>query len=100
MSSRAVMDESAGMYSVRVPVKRLRKIWCNKSLRAAGYTRDSTVIVDNTPSCLSYNYGNAIYIDTYAGEATDDCLFVLIAYLKELVDVSRGGKSIRRIEKR
>merc|ERR1712032_1423284 len=91
--------------------KRLSKVWHNQSLRAKGYTRHSTLIIENTPEICGSNYGNAIYINTYgdlcplekgdkAIDESDDCLSALQLYFRDLIDLSRQGVSIRLVEKR
>lgn len=92
-----------GMHPMRHQVKKLRKIWQNNRLcRQLGYTRHSTLIVDNTPEKCSCNYGNAIYVSTYV-EGHDDVLKTLVAYLQELIhEHERFGQnaSVLRREKR
>merc|ERR1712224_547063 len=91
--------------------KRLAKIWNNRALRARGYTRHSTLIIENTPELCQSNYGNAIYVKTYgeswpleegnnAVDNSDDCLSALQSYLSKLIDLSLQGLSMRSIEKR
>jgi len=92
-------------FPVRSREKRLSKIWKNRSLRARGYTRRSTIIIDNTPEVCRCNFGNAIYISTYDGDGeqhdtSDDALLILISYLKHLIQKHNSGISVRCIEKR
>lgn len=94
-----------GMYPRRQPVKRLRKIWNKKCLRALGFNRHSTLIVENTPARCEDNYGNAVYVDTYWG-GQDDVLPQLCVYLKRLSEQLQGQgpdgfhASVRSVEKR
>lgn len=93
-------------YPSRRPVKSLHKIWRNKSLRAMGYCRRSTLIIENTPSLCTRNYGNAIYVKTFGENSTineddnDDHLLVLMRYLGHLAKLHTSGISMRCIEKR
>lgn len=104
---RRLVDSSCcdfqGMYLQRHRVKRLKKIWRNKRLRyRLGYSRHSTLIVDNTPEVCSDNYGNAIYISTY-WSGSDDELLILAAYLRELTrkrEVYGQNASVLHVEKR
>lgn len=97
-----------GLYPVYTKVKKLSKIWRNRALRARGYTRHSTLIIDNTPSVCRRNYGNAIYIKTYgdvdeghaAIDSRDDHLLVLQTYLRQLHDMACAGQSMCFVEKR
>jgi len=91
-------------------VKRLRKIWQNKGLRAKGFSPHTTLIVDNNPSVCIPNYGNAIYIKTYGdydpehdrydSAEDDDWLLALIEYLRHLNTAKVPGETVRHIEKR
>lgn len=92
-----------GCYPERIVVKPLCKIWRNGCLRARGYNRHSTLIIDDTPSVCRANYGNAIYIKTYDGDddaGFDDWLHILKAYLLHLSEARHQGASMRDIEKR
>jgi len=60
----------------------------------ADYKR--TLIVDDTPSKLKYNYGNAIYPTVFKGKQSDNELELLIDYLIKLKDI----EDYRKIEKR
>eukprot|EP00746_Dinoflagellata_sp_MGD_P004617 gnl/MRDRNA2_/MRDRNA2_108941_c0_seq1.p1 gnl/MRDRNA2_/MRDRNA2_108941_c0~~gnl/MRDRNA2_/MRDRNA2_108941_c0_seq1.p1 ORF type:complete len:255 (+),score=22.19 gnl/MRDRNA2_/MRDRNA2_108941_c0_seq1:47-811(+) len=99
--------------------KKLSKIWENKTLRSIGYTRHSTLIIENTPEVCQSNYGNAIYVRTYGDswpsedrndaleegdksflEESDDWLLALQKYLTKLISVSQQGVPIRSIDKR
>jgi len=92
-------------------VKRLQKIWKNKTLRTKGFGPHTTLLVDNSPGVCLPNYGNSIYIKTYAdetdpkatgaeGDGVDDCLLVLMDYLKYLNEVQKPGYTVRHMDKR
>lgn len=70
--------------------KRLKKV------RRRGFSLSKTLIVDDTPAKVQQNYGNAIYIRRYLGEAADDELRHLTAYLLLL----KSTEDFRTIEKR
>lgn len=45
--------------------KPLKKIWQSKKLREMGFTRQTTLIIEDTPENCIDNYGNAVYISPY-----------------------------------
>lgn len=98
--SRAGLGYSDGLYPTYTRQKRLKKVWSSKALRALGFSRDSTIIVDNTPGVCQFNYGNAIYVETFEGDGRDDWLLVLISYLKILAAKHDQEISMRCVEKR
>lgn len=67
-----------------------------KKIKRRGYRLETTLIVDDTPAKLAFNYGNAIYIQPFEGEATDEELRKLMQYLPTLKDLP----DVRYIEKR
>ena len=71
-------------------VKKLHKV------KRRGYGLARTLIVDDTPAKCVHNYGNAIYVREYAGEAEDPELRLLAAYLATLKD----AVDVRTLEKR
>jgi RNA polymerase II subunit A small phosphatase-like protein len=70
--------------------KRLKKV------RRRGFSLAQTLIVDDTPTKVRQNYGNAIYIKPYLGEVADEELRHLAAYLLLL----KSTEDFRTIEKR
>ena len=70
--------------------KRLKKV------RRRGFSLSDTLIVDDTPAKVQQNYGNAIYIKPYQGEAADEELRHLASYLLLL----KQEANFRTIEKR
>ena len=50
--------------------KDLTKIW-KRQENLASFTRERTLIVENTPQQCIGNYGNAIYVPTYTGQDDD-----------------------------
>ncbi|MDF2187982.1 HAD family hydrolase [Paraflavitalea sp. CAU 1676] len=65
-------------------------------LKSKGYTLDKILIVDDSPSKSRSNYGNAIYINPFTGDAGDQDLRLLFDYLVTLKD----APNVRSIEKR
>jgi len=67
-----------------------------KKIKRLGYDLDRVLIVDDTPQKAQRNYGNAIYVSPFYGDAKDDELLRLSRYLKSLCD----SRNVRAIEKR
>lgn len=67
-----------------------------KKVKKLGFALEKMLIVDNTPSKVSQNYGNAIYPTDFEGAENDDELLHLTQYLKLLTNVD----NVRGIEKR
>jgi len=67
-----------------------------KKGKKRGFALERVLIVDNTPSKASRNYGNAIYPTAYLGDPNDTELPLLLTYLIGLRDID----NVRLIEKR
>jgi len=67
-----------------------------KKPKKKGYSLNKMLIVDNTPSKVQANYGNAVYIKDYEGNETDTELYRLKDYLIRIHDLP----NYRKIEKR
>lgn len=67
-----------------------------KKTKRKGFSIRRTLIVDNTPSKVSANYGNAIYVQDFNGDMADTELLKLRNYLLLIKD----SKNFTRIEKR
>lgn len=81
-----------GIYdSVHQSRKNIRKV-----VRAFGYAIEDILIVDDDPEKLVDNYGNAIYIQKFEGDAWDDHLPALAQYLINI----RNTPNFRMLEKR
>jgi len=65
-------------------------------LRRKGFDLKRTLIVDDTPTKVANNYGNAIYAKEFRGEKDDTELEILLKYLLSLKD----AHNVRTIEKR
>lgn len=71
-------------------VKRLSKV------KRQGFLLERTLIIDDTAEKSMLNYGNAIQIAEFTGNANDDELLILASYLKQLKNV----RNVRQIDKR
>lgn len=67
-----------------------------KKVKKRGYPLNRVLIVDDTPGKARRNYGNVIYPREYLGDAADDELTHLLAYLLQLKD----AENVRTLEKR
>ncbi|WP_206108059.1 HAD family hydrolase [Paludisphaera soli] len=67
-----------------------------KKIRRRGFALERTLIVDDTPSKVARQYGNAVYIPAFLGDPADDVLPRLAAYLATL----RDSPNVRILEKR
>lgn len=74
----------------RISIKNLKKI------KKKGFRLEHTLMLDDTPHTYQNNFGNAIRIDTFAGEDSDVELLYLLPYLESLGD----HPNVRRVEKR
>ncbi len=71
-------------------IKNLRK------LKNRGYSLESIIVLDDTPSKHRKNYGNLVTVKEYLGEQNDNELQLVAAYLKQL----STEPNIRTVEKR
>jgi RNA polymerase II subunit A small phosphatase-like protein len=67
-----------------------------KKIKRLGYDLDRVLIVDDTPQKAQRNYGNAIYVSPFCGDAQDDELLDLSRYLESLCH----SRNVQTIEKR
>ncbi len=65
-------------------------------LRRFGFEKTHILAVDDTPAKWSRSYGNLVRVTPFEGDATDEELRALAAYLDELGSVG----SVRSVEKR
>jgi len=80
-------------------IKDLKKVFRRKDLKARGFRKDSTIIVEDTPGNCRRNYGNAIYVSTYDAvrRPHDRELPLLQRYLEKVI---LGCQDVRSLEKR
>lgn len=71
-------------------IKKLKKV------KNKGFDLDRVLIVDDTPSKVINSFGNAIYINEFVGNKSDNELFLLAKYLLTFIDI----ENVRNIEKR
>jgi RNA polymerase II subunit A small phosphatase-like protein len=71
-------------------VKRLSKV------KKKGFLLERTLIIDDTAEKSMLNYGNAIQIAEFTGNANDNELLLLASYLKKFIRV----ENVRQIDKR
>ncbi len=67
-----------------------------RRLKKAGYNLNRILIVDDKPHVVANSYGNAIYVNEFNGDATDNELDLLLPYLISLKDI----ENVRTVEKR
>jgi TFIIF-interacting CTD phosphatase-like protein len=67
-----------------------------KKVRRLGYDLDRVLFIDDTPSKLARNFGNAIYVQPFTGDPSDEELSLLLRYL----DSVRSVSNYRALEKR
>ncbi|EOD37003.1 hypothetical protein EMIHUDRAFT_225968 [Emiliania huxleyi CCMP1516] len=101
-AKRKPIEHMFDLHPARDYIKPLLKVWRGKKRAAAGFTRDRTIIVEDTPSNCKSNYGNAVYVPTFqAGDWSDNTLPLLSLHLDELdAHVRAQGISVRYVEKR
>ncbi|CAD7697031.1 unnamed protein product [Ostreobium quekettii] len=80
-------------------IKDLKKVFRRKDLKARGFRKENTIIVEDTPGNCRRNYGNAIYVSTYdvVRRAHDRELPLLQRYLEKVI---LGCQDVRPLEKR
>ena len=84
------------IFTPMITEKRLGNIWKSKQYREKGLKRENTIIIDNTPSVCTKNYGNAIYVRTFEGDPDDQELDRLMTYLQDFIKC----ENVRTVEKR
>lgn len=67
-----------------------------KKVKRLGYDLDHVLFVDDTPTKLARNFGNAIYINSFEGNLADDELKCLIRFLESV----QSATNFRTMEKR
>lgn len=87
-------DGPLGLYDCApaVIVKKLSKVW----KKHPHYSKHHTLVLDNTGSTFTDNYGNGILIRTYSGDSADKELLHVLDMLKHLAKAD----SVRCIDKK
>lgn len=75
--------------------KPLSKLWRNKS---NALTRDNTIIVDDDHWNSVRNYGNAIIVSEWNGDARDEELMHLEQRLRKILALEAQGCTVREID--
>lgn len=83
-------------------VKDLRRVWSpydsqGKDPETMRFVKDRTLLVENTPQNCIYNYGNAIYVPTYGGDAREGNLWE--QFQRFIVEELEPCESVRRVRK-
>lgn len=80
-------------------IKDLKKVFKRKDLRAMGFEKHNTIIVEDTPENCVRNYGNAIYVTPYdvVKNSWDNELHLLKLYLEQTI---LKCENVRYLEKR
>jgi len=85
--------------------KDLNKVWRSGSEETARYTKERTILIENTPQQCTKNFGNAVYVPTYDGTQPAYKERHLFQRLKQLVlkleaspDVRTVGKCNHRVQ--
>jgi len=97
--SRRVSNEIKGEFNDGdnyIIYKPLKSIWNKNIGRKNGWTKDNTLIIEDTPETCIKNYGNAIYVPSFKYYKKDDTLKNLIYFIKHIETVGK----IRSLEKR
>lgn len=99
-ATRVACEQGAAQLSAEMTYpKDLKKVYRRKDLRAMGFERYNTIIVEDTPGNCWRNYGNAIYVSSYdvVRKFNDRELPLLQKYLEHTI---LGCHNVRAIEKR
>jgi RNA polymerase II subunit A small phosphatase-like protein len=89
--------------TARYHPERMERYWVKdlKKVKRLGYDLGRVLMVDDTPSKLERNFGNAVYVRSFEGDLGDDELPRLATYLLSLADWAKSpGADFRRVEKR
>ncbi|WP_254512628.1 HAD family hydrolase [Anatilimnocola floriformis] len=82
----------------RYHLELMERYWVKdlKKVKRLGFDLSRVLMVDDTPSKLERNFGNAVYVRPFEGDATDEELPRLATYLLSLAECA----DFRRVEKR
>jgi len=78
-------SQSSASHVFRCPcrfTKDLRKVWKRK---LPSFTRERTILIENTPQQCIRNYGNAVYVPTYTGDAEAESRDPIFGRMKKLI---------------
>mmetsp|Transcript_29646 Transcript_29646/g.49155 ORF Transcript_29646/g.49155 Transcript_29646/m.49155 type:complete len:283 (+) Transcript_29646:27-875(+) len=80
-------------------VKDLNKVWSSRAYETSGFSKERTIIVENTPQQCICNYGNAVYVPTYKGyNDKDDRIFVdsFLFFVKNKLEPTANVRSLHK----
>lgn len=79
--------------------KNLRKIWKSEYRRTCGFTKNTTLLIDDNPIVFFHTRGNGIHIKTFIDDENDTELLLMIEHLKRIkIDFEKCG-NVRNILK-
>mmetsp|Transcript_4392 Transcript_4392/g.5041 ORF Transcript_4392/g.5041 Transcript_4392/m.5041 type:complete len:276 (+) Transcript_4392:55-882(+) len=91
-------------YNYRCPcsdVKDLRKVWYSHEDETKRFTKERTLLVENTPQNCIFNYGNAIYFPTFRGcqssKASSSSIYD--AFGKFIIEKLEPSADVRKVKK-
>lgn len=75
--------------------KDLNKVW-RKFKKESVFTRERTIIIENTPQQCVRNYGNAVYVPSYDGNADNAIIFERMKGLVIQLEQARDVRTVSR----
>lgn len=81
--------------------KDLSKVWKKhkKSAQQSVFTRERTIIIENTPQQCVRNYGNAVYVPSYEGNAAAESNNAIFGRLQDLVKQFEQARDVRTVSR-
>ena len=85
--------------------KDLSKVWKKHKIMSAqqqhqnAFTRERTIIIENTPQQCVRNYGNAVYVPSYKGNAHTESNNAIFERLQELVLQFEQARDVRTVSR-
>jgi len=78
-------------------IKDMRKVWYSQSTETRNFTKERTLMVENTPQNCIYNYGNAIYVPTYSGYLNRENVFERFQlYLERDIECCENVRAVKK----
>ena len=84
--------------------KNLHKVWARyqntetkDSRETSPFTRQRTILVEDTPQNCIHNYGNAVYVPRYTGSAKQEAGGVVFERLKALIVAMEQVRDVRAV---
>jgi hypothetical protein len=82
--------------------KDLNKVWKKqKMIRgfSKAFSRERTILIENTPQQCIRNYGNAVYVPTYSGNAAAEARDPIFQRLKAVILEMERAQDVRSVER-